>query len=171
MTGGIGTALADLVRQGALDILVSAQCGESARGELLWSEPLVWAFPERCLLNPAEPLPIAFLSEPCPYRDAGLLALAGHRRKWRVVLTAHSTGALVDAVVAGFAVTPMTPSTLPPGLKAVPTGDILPELPHAQFTLQPRAGSLGDTATELMDELRHACHVWLGARQASRSRP
>jgi len=165
VTGGISTALSERLREGALDILVAAQCGSSGLGELLWSEPLIWAFPEHCYLNPVDPIPIAVLCEPCPYRDAALLALASHRRRWRVVLTAQSSGALLHAVTAGFAVTPLTPSIMPAGLKAIPVGEILPELPRADFTMQVREGAPGKTVADMAAALRHACHRWLGALQ------
>jgi DNA-binding transcriptional LysR family regulator len=112
---------------------------------------------------------MAFLSEPCPYRDAALVALAGHRRSWRIVLTAQGSGALLNAVAAGFAVTPLTPSIMAAGLRAIPTGDILPELPRAEFTMQLREGRLGEAATELAADIRHACHRWLGSLQANTS--
>lgn len=167
VTGGISVTLSELTQRRALDISIGARCGGSGVGELLWSEPLVWAFPGRSFLNPAEPLPLAFLSEPCPYRDAALVALAGHRRNWRIVLTAQSSGALLNAVAAGFAVTPLTPSSMAAGLRAVPTGDILPELPRAEFTMQLREGRLGEAATELAVDIRDACHRWLGPLRAT----
>jgi len=165
VTGGISVTLSELTQRRALDISVGGRCGGSGVGELLWSEPLVWAFPERCFLNPAEPVPLAFLCEPCPYREAALVALAAHRRSWRIVLTAPSAGALMNAVAAGFAVTPLTPAVMAAGLRAVPTGDILPELPRAEFTMQLREGRLGEAATELASDIRHACHRWLGSLQ------
>jgi len=166
VTGGISLTLFDLAQSRSLDIVVGARCDGTSTGELLWSEPLVWAFPERCFLNPDEPLPIALMAEPCPFRDAALLALASHRRKWRVVLAAQSCSALLHAVSSGFAVTPLTPSIMPAGLQAVPTGDILPTLPKAEFFLRMREGRLGEGASELATELRRACHRWLGSLQA-----
>ena len=163
VTGGISTTLSELTRRRALDISVGGRCGGSSVGELLWSEPLVWAFSERSLLNPVQPLPLAFLCEPCPYRDAALVALATHQRSWRIVLTAQNSGALLNAVAAGFAVTPLTPSSMAAGLRAIPTGNIVPELPRAEFTMQLREGRLGDAATELASDIRHACHRWLGS--------
>ncbi|KQV87448.1 LysR substrate-binding domain-containing protein [Pelomonas sp. Root1237] len=165
VTGGISIALSELTRRRALDISIGGRCGGSGVGELLWSEPLVWAFSERSFLNPARPVPMAFLSEPCPYRDAALVALAGHRRRWHIALTAQSSGALLAAVASGFAVTPLTPSLMATGLRAVPTGDILPDLPRAEFTMQLREGRLGEAATEVAADIRHACHRWLGSLQ------
>lgn len=164
VTGGISSELFELTKRNALDITIGGRCAGAAEGELLWSEPLVWAFSARDFLDPLQPLPIAFLSEPCPYRDAALVALAEHRRPWRVAVTAQSSGTLLHAVQAGFAVTPLTPSSMPAYLRTIPPGDILPELPHVEFTMQVREGTVGDAATELIEDIREASHRWMRSK-------
>jgi len=164
ITSGISTLLARQVRQGALDLMVGTVCDAGEDTETLWTEPLVWAFSERALLDLDAPIPLAFLSEPCPFREAALAALAGHGANWRIVLTAQGSGALTAAAGSGFAVTVLTPSGMPGGLRAIPAGPLLPGLPPARFVVQ--RGAEGEALTALAEEVRQACFRWRGARAA-----
>jgi len=166
ITGGISTVLAKQVRQQrSLDLMVGTVCDAGSDTETLWMEPLVWAFSERALLDPDAPAPLAFLSEPCPFREAALASLAGHgAANWQIVLTAQSSGALVAAAAAGLAITVLTPSGMPPGLRSIPPGSFLPALPPARFVIQhARSGIASEALSALTDEVREACFRWRGA--------
>jgi len=166
ITGGISTVLAKQVRhQRSLDLMVGTVCDAGSDTETLWMEPLVWAFSERALLDPDAPAPLAFLSEPCPFREAALASLAGHgAANWQIVLTAQSSGALVAAAAAGLAITVLTPSGMPPGLRAVSPGSFLPALPPARFVIQHgESGTASEALSALADDVREACFRWRGA--------
>jgi DNA-binding transcriptional LysR family regulator len=165
ITGGISTVLAKQVRQRSLDLMVGTVCDAGSDTETLWVEPLVWAFSERALLDPDAPAPLAFLSEPCPFREAALASLAGHgAANWQIVLTAQSSGALVSAAAAGLAITVLTPSGMPPGLRSIPPGSFLPALPPARFVIQHgESGTASEALSALADEVREACFRWRGA--------
>ena len=165
ITGGISTVLARQVRQRSLDLMVGTVCDAGSDTETLWMEPLVWAFSERALLDPDAPAPLAFLSEPCPFREAALASLAGHgAANWQIVLTAQSSGALVSAAAAGLAITVLTPSGMPPGLRSIPPGSFLPALPPARFVIQhAKSGTASEALSALADEVREACFRWRGA--------
>lgn len=169
ITGGISTVLAKQVRQRSLDLMVGTVCDAGSDTETLWTEPLVWAFSERALLDPDAPAPLAFLSEPCPFREAALASLAGHdAADWQIVLTAQSSGALVSAAAAGLAITVLTPSGMPPGLRSLPPGSFLPALPPARFVIQHGESSTASEAlSALADEVREACFRWRGARSGA----
>ncbi|MDQ0573725.1 DNA-binding transcriptional LysR family regulator [Variovorax paradoxus] len=164
VTGGISTVLARQVRQRSLDLMVGTVCDAGSDTETLWMEPLVWAFSEKALLSADSPAPLAFLSEPCPFREAALASLAGHGSGWQIVLTAQSSGALVAAAAAGLAITVLTPSGMPPSLRAIPPGSFLPALPPARFVIQRAEGSTApEPLAALVDEVREACFRWRGA--------
>jgi len=169
ITGGISTVLAKQVRQRSLDLMVGTVCDAGSDTETLWMEPLVWAFSERALLDPDAPAPLAFLSEPCPFREAALASLAGHdAADWQIVLTAQSSGALVSAAATGLAITVLTPSGMPPGLRSIPPGSFLPALPPARFVIQHGESSTASEAlSALADEVREACFRWRGARSGA----
>ena len=166
MPEGVSTVLARQVRQRSLDLMVGTVCDAGSDTETLWMEPLVWAFSERALLDPDAPAPLAFLSEPCPFREAALASLAGHgATNWQIVLTAQSSGALVSAAAAGLAITVLTPSGMPPGLRSISPGSFLPALPPVRFVIQRgEPGAAQGSLSALVDEVREACFRWRGSR-------
>ncbi|AGA75913.1 LysR family transcriptional regulator [Pseudomonas plecoglossicida] len=132
---GLTGELLALVQSGGLDIVLGSRCGDEERGELLWSEPLVWARGPVALPtdDATTPIPLAVFSDQCPYRAAAIEALARAGRQWRIVCQSPSAGGLITAVSGGLGVTPVTRSSaLTAGLQEVPT---LPSLPQAQFIL------------------------------------
>ena len=162
---GISTMLAKQVRQHSLDLMVGTVCDAGSDTETLWMEPLVWAFSAKALLDPEAPVPLAFLSEPCPFREAALASLAGHgTTHWQIVLTAQSSGALVAAAAAGLAITVLTPSGMLSGLRSIPPGSFLPVLPAARFVIQHwKSGTPSEALSALADDVREACFRWRGA--------
>lgn len=171
VTCGISTLLARQVLQRSLDLMVGTVCDAGHDTETLWMEPLVWAFSEKALLNADAPAPLAFLSEPCPFREAALASLAGHGSSWQIVLTAQSSGALVAAATAGLAITVLTPSGMPPRLRSIAPGGFLPALPPARFVIQCSGNSAASgPLSALVDEVREACFRWRGAH-AGMSKP
>lgn len=132
---GLTGELLPLVQSGGLDFVLGSRCNGDEPGEVLWSEPLVWARGPLALLADDEStaVPLAVFSDQCPYRAAAIEALARAGRQWRIVCQSPSAGGLMTAVSGGFGVTPVTRmAALAAGLLEVPT---LPPLPHAQFVL------------------------------------
>ncbi|MGE8322190.1 MAG: LysR family transcriptional regulator [Pseudomonas sp.] len=132
---GLTGELLELVQSGGLDIVLGSRCGDEEPGELLWSEPLIWARgPVALTIDDATtPIPLAVFSDQCPYRAAAIEALARAGRQWRIVCQSPSAGGLITAVNGGLGITPVTRSAaLAAGLQEVPT---LPPLPQAQFIL------------------------------------
>jgi DNA-binding transcriptional LysR family regulator len=166
VTCGISTMLSRQVRERSLDLMVGTVCDAGSDTETLWMEPLVWAFSEKSLLDPEGPIPLAFLSEPCPFREAALASLAGHgATNWQIVLTAQGSSALTAAAATGLAITVLTPSGMSPGLKAIPAGSFLPVLPSARFVIQHAgSGTAPEALSALADEVREACFRWRGSR-------
>jgi DNA-binding transcriptional LysR family regulator len=135
---------------GDLDIILGSRCGTEARGEVLWSEPLVWAAAVH-FENNASSVPLALYPDACPYRAAALEALARNGHQWRIIVQSPSTNGLLIAATAGLGIMPMTRSAcITAGLREIAG---LPALPDAQFVLVQRATS-DLTVTALRQDLR-----------------
>ncbi|MDN7676344.1 LysR substrate-binding domain-containing protein [Burkholderia oklahomensis] len=128
---------ADLLRQqasGRVDVVFGKQCSRiDEAGELLWEEPLVWAYASDAALDAADTLPLALFPEPCVYREAAIAALSGAPRPFRIVFESGSMAGCVSAALAGFAVTVVARSQLRDGLRECGSEDGLPALPAAHF--------------------------------------
>ncbi|NWD03930.1 LysR substrate-binding domain-containing protein [Pseudomonas gingeri] len=128
---------ADLVQQrqlGQLDVVFGKQCSRvDEGGELLWEEPLVWAYAAKMPLDSAVPLPLAVFPEPCVYREAAIQALALAATPWRLAFESSSMAGCIAAALAGFAVTPIARSQLREGLRELGPAEGLPTLAKARF--------------------------------------
>ncbi|AOK30392.1 MULTISPECIES: LysR substrate-binding domain-containing protein [Burkholderia] len=127
----------DLLREqarGKIDVVLGKACERvDAAGELLWEEPLVWAYTSAATLEPAGTLPLALFPEPCVYREAAVRALSSAQRPWRIVFESASMTGCVSAALAGFALTVLARSQLRDGLREYGSNDGLPTLPAARF--------------------------------------
>jgi DNA-binding transcriptional LysR family regulator len=136
---------ADLLRQqarGKLDVVFGKRCARmsvdisddiAGDGELLWKEPLVWAYSAAAALEPDAPVPLSVFPDPCVYRESALAALAASGRPWRIAFESSSMAGCVAAALAGFAVSPIARSQLRDGLRELGIAEGLPGLPDAQF--------------------------------------
>ncbi|MGZ2749655.1 LysR substrate-binding domain-containing protein [Burkholderia stagnalis] len=150
---------ADLLRQqerGRLDLVFGKQCSrvDDETGDLLWEEPLVWAFAADQPLDLGQPLPLAVFPEPCIYRESAIAALGKTARAWRVVFESSSMAGCLSAARAGFAVTVIADSQRGEGLRVLGIDDGLPDLPAARFYAFARAGTPASAA--LIDAARRA---------------
>lgn len=128
---------ADLIRQmerGRLDVVFGKQCSlTDGGGELLWSEPLVWACAASTRIDPDAPVPLAVFPEPCAYREAALGALAAAGRTAKIVFESASMAGCLSAALAGFAVAPVAQSQMREGLAEGTETYGLPPLPEVRF--------------------------------------
>lgn len=94
LTVGLTGELLSLVHSGGLDIVLGSRCSDEERGEVLWSEPLVWARGPIALGSDevTTPVPLAVFSDQCPYRAAAIEALVRAGRQWRIVCQSPSVG-------------------------------------------------------------------------------
>jgi DNA-binding transcriptional LysR family regulator len=150
---GIPGALLSKMKDGNIELVLGSQCEGEKIGRLLWREPLVWAWADTGAALP-DPLPLAVLPEPCPYREVALERLAKAGMSQRTVMICTSNASLKAAALSGFAVAPMIASQLRNGLVRVPESYGLPELPEADFRLF--AASNGDVIEELAEAIMNA---------------
>lgn len=147
---GLTGELVPSLRSGALDIVVGSRCGGEDGGEVLWSEPMVWAGGTIPLSGDAV-VPLAVFPDQCPYRAAAIEALARAGRRWRVACQSPGFGGLSIAVNTGLGVTPVTRSfAAAAGFHEVTT---LPALPPAQFVLMANTKP-GRTTLALLTRMR-----------------
>lgn len=143
---------------GELDLVLGSRCHGEQTGQLLWREPLIWAYAKGAAPEDTAPLPLALFPEPCPYRDAALAALAAAGREWRIAVVSPSVAGLRAAAAAALAVTPLNRSLLTPQLRALASEVEMPELPEVEFMVfsRPHGGpaELGDLANEIVDAVK-----------------
>lgn len=129
-----GLLLASMER-GELDLVVGSRCHGDQTGQLLWREPLLWAYAKGAAPDNLAALPLALYPDPCPYRDAALAALAAIGREWRVAIISPSVGGLRAAASSALAVSPLSRSSLTPQLQALGPEAALPKLPDVEFVV------------------------------------
>lgn len=152
---GITTDLLRLQERGRLDLVFGKQCSRvDSGGELLWEEPLVWAFSEDQPLDLDQPLPLAVFPDPCIYRESAMTALNKTGRAWRLVFESSSMAGCLSAARSGFAVTVIAESQRAEGLRVLGRKEGLPALPLARFYAFARSNMPASTA--LIDAARRA---------------
>ena len=119
-----------MVAERRLDLtLVTCGVNGETVSEVLFREPLVWATAVGGVAAERDPLPISVWEEGCAWRKAGLDALAGQGRDWRIVFKSAHTAAQKAAISADLAVAPLPASALGQGVVEAPERYGLPRLP------------------------------------------
>ncbi|GGF14468.1 LysR family transcriptional regulator [Aliidongia dinghuensis] len=139
-----------------LDLVLAKRQANETRGEVLWREPIVWAYGrDQERLDPAAPLPLAFFPEPCVYRQAALDRLRAEDRTYEIVYVSPSFSGVKAAAAAGLAITPLPVSVMTPQLRTVGAEEGAPTLPDGEFVLFHREGDRQDPiVVQLAEALR-----------------
>ncbi len=101
----------------------------------LWRGPLRWVVSEKHCAQRMDPLPVALAAGDCAWRRAALDALRSAGRRYRVAYTSATLAGTHAPVLAGLAVTVSPLTFVPPGLRALPAGEILPLLPETAILM------------------------------------
>lgn len=135
---GDSVGLAEDLRVGRLDIVLSKRRAAKGGGRLLWAEPIVWMGGKTHAASWDGTVPLAMFPAPCFYHEAMIAALIEAGRAWRAVLTASSLAGIKATVAAGLAVTALPQSQLSPELVVIQE---LPPMSPVEFILhiRPRA--------------------------------
>jgi DNA-binding transcriptional LysR family regulator len=107
----------------------------SGEGELLRSEPLIWATSTHQSPHELNPVPVALRPEGAPEREWGTAALDSAGRPWRCAYVSGAIGALQSAVEEGLAVGMFKESTLTNAMRRLTPADGFPELPSVDIAL------------------------------------
>jgi len=139
-------ALLDDLTGGRLDLALL--WGEETRpgAEVLARLPIHWIGRGDIVFPADEPLPLILFAPPCAFRAAGLAALDGIGRSWRLSFTSPALAGLWAAASAGLGVTIRTRVGLPATLRSLGG---LPALPEIALTLHQTTSS-----TPAVDRLR-----------------
>lgn len=131
---GLTTDLLGLLESGRLDAVFGKRCSDDGTaGQLLWEEPLVWAFRRTGHVDVGASVPLALFPDNCVYRRGATEALRRAGKAWHIVLESSSMAACLGAAESGFAVTAVAQSQLREGLRALGAADGMPELPTTRF--------------------------------------
>lgn len=129
-----------LLRQGALDLTVSAKPNINGEELVSWREDTVWLVGEDGIVADDPVVPIALLDAPCSFRTLALGALECSKRQYRIAATSQSLAGLLAMTRAGLAVTLRTPRSLTAGVRIAPKELLLPHTQPITFGITQRAG-------------------------------
>ena len=113
--------------------------GQERRGEVVHTEPLVWAGREGGVAANRSPLPVALASHGCVWRRAALTALDDAHISYRVAYTCDNCFGQEAAMLSDLAVAPFPVSLVRPPLRKLDR-EGLPALAEYQIALV-RSGS------------------------------
>lgn len=105
---------------GRLDLVLGKRRDGETEGWPIWTERVVWAAAPDWTAPDGRPLPLAMLPPGCMFRDRALAALARAGLAFEVVYVSASLLGVAAAAQAGFALTVLGRSGMPPGLVDVP---------------------------------------------------
>ena len=136
---GVSAELIDLLDAGRLDVVFAKRPLGTAKGRLVWREPLVWAAADTFDLVPGAALPLALYRERSVSREAALAALQDSELAWEIVYTSPSLTGIRAAVLAGLAIAPLPESAVIAGLRILDVEAGLPRLPDLEFAIYEKA--------------------------------
>jgi len=109
-------------------VTTSSRSRGLAGGEVMLTEPIVWAGAKGGCAHLREPLPVSLWEEGCAWRAAALEVLGREGRNYRVAyMSAHAAGQR-SAILADLAVAPLPKSFLGCDLVELTAQDGLPEI-------------------------------------------
>ncbi|MDO9706906.1 LysR family transcriptional regulator [Paracraurococcus lichenis] len=139
--------------RGALDLVLGKRRDGETEGRPIWTESVVWVAAPDWQAPEGRPLPLAMLPPGCMFRDRALAALARAGLAFEVVYASASLLGVAAAAQAGFALTVLGRSGLPPGLVEVPG---LPPLGTVEMCLFGDAGGQNPLAGPLVRFLQES---------------
>lgn len=124
-------------------------------GELVFSEPLVWAGLEAGVAHRREPLPLALSIEGCPWREAALTGLDAANIPYRIAYESFHCAGQEAALRADLAVAPFPQSTIEWPLQQLDERHGLPPIGDYRILLK-SASVIGPAAAALRDSVRES---------------
>lgn len=147
---------------GELDLGVVTQDPNRPMGEVLRREPLIWVAAKGHRPELQDVLPLALFAEGCRARPRILAALNTAGKAYRLVFSCSHTSGVLSAVEAGFCVTAITESAVPPSLRRLGPAEGLPPLFELAIGLITAPGPdlaarrFADALRDEMSGLKHA---------------
>ncbi len=139
--------------EGALDLVLGKRRDGETAGRPIFTETVTWVAAPGWRPAPDQALPLAMLPPGCMFRDRALAALARAGMAFEVVYVSASLLGVAAAAQAGFALTVLGRSGLPPGLEEVPG---LPALGTAEMCVFGDAAGQSALAEPLVRFIRES---------------
>ncbi len=152
---GCTSAYAEAIDKGALDIAVCSDT-DDVPGELLASEPTVWASSAALQLDRDAPIPLAVLDRNCRWRDMPSRALERCGRTWKVAYKSESFPSLRAAIRSGFAVGVLPMRSVDPDMRILAAKEGLPPLPPSKRSILINADAPVELTAAMSDAIRNA---------------
>jgi len=128
---------------------------DDARGQVIYSEALVWAGRDGGLAVQATPLPLALASTGCAWRRAALDVLDRINRPYRIAYSCEQCAGQEAAMIADLAIAPFPQSLVKAPLKRLGEEHGLPALGEYHIKLL-RGSNHGEAAEALAAQLVQA---------------
>ena len=129
-------SLLPLLDNGKLELALTTSPAPQVDGtRLLRREPTVWVTSEQHLAHDLRPLPLALFESDCYCRRWATAALKEAGIEFRIAYTSPSIMGLLAATSAGLAITVMSQSIIPAGLRPLNLAEGFPSLPDASILL------------------------------------
>lgn len=149
--------LTEKVGTGDLDlVLYTARPGSdlAKEGEIVFTEPLVWAGLEGGIAYDRDPLPLALSASGCPWRRSARLALDKMSKAYRISYTSFHSAGQEAALLADLAVAPFPASVVEPPLQLLDDRHGLPDIGNYHIIMREsrKAGKATDAFAEHVSE-------------------
>lgn len=144
-------SLLSTLKRGEIDLALMTR-DTSHRGELLFSESLIWVGSEQHETWKRDPLPVAIHGIDTRLRAQVIAGLSGLQRRYRVVYNSPNVAGQLAVAESGMAVAVITRCSLPSHLKVLDGRHGLPDLPDVQVALVRSKDSKRSTAVDAMQE-------------------
>ncbi|MGM0982163.1 MAG: LysR substrate-binding domain-containing protein [Pseudomonadota bacterium] len=148
---GGSVAMQRRLEAGELDLILmtAGAAGQVvSQGEIVHTEPLVWAGREDGVAAWRSPLPVALAGQGCPWRDRALAALDDVGRAYRIAYTSEHCAGQQAAILADLAVAPFPLGLVKPPLRQLSREVGMPALGDYHVVLVRRSGA-GEASEEL----------------------
>ena len=129
---------------------------------LLREDPTVWVTSEQHCQHEEAVLPLALFPDDCYCRNWAISALERVGRRYRIAYTSASIMGIQAAVAAGLAVTAISRSIVPAGMRQLTEEEGFPPMPSAAFLLHrnPESGNcIVDSLSEHIIKAFDACNA------------
>jgi DNA-binding transcriptional LysR family regulator len=149
------------LEDGELDLAVVFDWERSLQGEVLASDPTVWATSDTHRLHEHTPIPIAVFDHGSWSQDYAIKSLQRRKHRYRIAYRGDTGAALNLAVSAGLAIAPLSRSKIPEGCRELTAAEGFDQIDMTNIVLC--RGN--DAGGELVSAMEHAM------RAAFRSQP
>ncbi|WP_153771998.1 LysR family transcriptional regulator [Labrenzia sp. CE80] len=152
------------LKNGDLDLVLFTARPDSELakgGEIVFTEPLVWAGLENGVAYERDPLPLAVATSGCPWRRAARIALDSVEKPYRISYTSFHSAGQEAALLADLAIAPFPASVVEHPLQVLDERHDLPEIGNYHIIMQrrPRAGkatrAFAEHVIECFREMSH----------------